>query len=488
MGKNDVIITLKADVAAARRQLNRVNKQLRDLGGTARDGRSGLMGMSGAMGSLAKAAAMYVAPALALRQGVQFIKSATTEYASFDQELRQSILIAGEATTKYDAVNNSVQSLAGELGRAPRAVLSNWKGLRSILDTTEDAINANRHVTELLMTKQGNAGQVAVTFASIMKDFGIEAESLKVKVDQIISRSAFQNLDDWNETMQEGVSTAKAYGRSVDELLIGTKLFNDALRNAPVAGQTYKMFMNKLGREITPQVKKVLRQLGISAAEVNTEFVDQVTILKRLAAAQMDVSQAQILFGERAGPRVKGMLERIREGVIDLDKEMALTVPNIELYNEKLSWLLENTQTDINQLAVSWKQLKFEAGELASVPLGPWFETITKNIQQWTQWLEKGTPVLNAIRMTSRTAMGVTTMGLSEAIRPGAAERMAPAFSTPEEAAAMRKTGERVRRFEQTHPGMGIRGAEDFDQPIIIYGDFLMERSTDLHVKEPGEI
>jgi len=95
-------------------------------------------------------------------------------------------------------------------------------------------------------------------------------------------------------------------------------LGNNGIQGA-LAGSSLRAIMARLVR-ITPQAAKVMKEVGLTAADINPEFNSLSQIIEKLADAQINARQGAILFGTEA----QGVVNILRNSVGEFKRLSAL--------------------------------------------------------------------------------------------------------------------------------------------------------------------
>jgi TP901 family phage tail tape measure protein len=290
---------VSAGAKRADKDLNRLDKRMHSVGKTAGSTKKMMVGLFGGLAATA-AIRTTLKTIIQFEDTMQTVRAVTKASDDEMKRLTATARIMG-ATTRYSA------SQAGEglvfLARA---------GF-----TANQAIEALPHTLSLAAAGAIELGEAADFASNIMSAFRLETKEMERVVDVLVNTANSANTDvrQLAEAMKYSAPVAGALGISIEQTAAAIGVMGDAGIQGSMAGTSMRGVLAALVGP-TDQAKKALKQMGLTAHEVNPEYNDLTEVFEKFRAANMGAAEANAIFGRRnisAALVIASSTEKLRE-------------------------------------------------------------------------------------------------------------------------------------------------------------------------------
>lgn len=359
-------------------KMGRFGSRAREVGGTL------TTRLTAPIGSLGTAAVMAGANFDTSMSRVQAVTGATGKELGSLRDMAKDM----GAKTKFSA--SEAADAMGFLGMAGFDTNQIMKSIPNVLD--------------LAAAGAIDLGRAADISSNILTGFGLEAEDMG-RVSNVMAKtaaSANTNIEQLGNAMSYVAPIASSAGWSIEETSAAIGIMSDAGIQGEKAGTALRGVISSL---IDPvgSTSDALKELGLSAEDVNPQTKSLSEILKTLEQAGMDTKTAMQLVGVEAGP---GLLAMMKEGSAGLN-EFTGDLNNADGAAGKMA------KTMSDNTAGGFKEL-MSAVEGVAISF---YESMRPAIQKVTEWLTALTRKLNGMSDESKTVMLVIA-GIVAAIGP----------------------------------------------------------------------
>lgn len=289
------------------RGTRRVQKNIRDVGETAKRSSSNVALLAKSLGALAAVAGLRraIGTLASFEQQLSTVKGITQATESQFAALRDTASDLG-ATTRFSAT----QAAEGLVFLA-RAGFSVDEQLASIGDT-------------LLLAQAGalDLGSAADIASNVLRGFRLEADQAGRAVDVLAkaANSSNTNVLQLGDGLKLVSPIASGVGVSMEETVAAVGALSDAGLQATLAGTGLRRVISEL-ESPTTKTKRILESMGVTTDQVRISQVGLTSALKTLADAGIDTGQALEVFGDRGGPAFE---------------VLSSSIPRLEEFSEQL--------------------------------------------------------------------------------------------------------------------------------------------------------
>lgn len=316
--------------------------------------------------------------------------------------------VAAKTGMEFEAAMSKVQALSGATAEemAKLEKQAREMGATTVFSASEAAeaqaflamagydvaqiMNSLPGLLNLAAAGQLDLGRAADITTNIMSGFNIEAEKTAEVADVLAkaAASANTNVEQMGDAMSYVAPVAAGAGLSLEETAAAIGILSNAGIQGQRAGTALRNIIASL-QNPTGQTAKVLKELGLTADDVNPSMHSLTDILKTLEEAGMDSSQAMRLVGTAAGPALIALMSQGSEGLAEFTeqlenaegaaKDMAATMTdNLQGRIQEMKSAFEEaalTIYDSIQPALEWLVEKIKG-------LADWFNNLSPSMQK----------------------------------------------------------------------------------------------------------
>jgi len=260
-------------------------------------------------------AALMAGSALA----VMGLKSAISTFASFDEQLTNSLSIMGDVNEEMrKEFSDTARTIAKEYGIAGESVAKGYYYLASAGLSAEESLKAINEVAQLSVAAHMDLAEATDLVVGAMKGFGKTVDDL-VDINDVLMTTVTKtntNFAQLGEAMKYLSPVAHAVGWSIEEMSAAVGL----LANHNIKGAQAGVYLRQsIARLLDPtnEMKEILTKLGLTYDDVNPKTHSFTEILDVLSKSGAEADDIMRLFGVRAGGAI---LALIQDGVPALQK------------------------------------------------------------------------------------------------------------------------------------------------------------------------
>jgi len=271
------------------------------------------------------------------------------------------------ATTTFSA-SEVAQGMA-ELGRAG-------------LDVNEILLNIP---TTLKLAQAGvlDLGTASDIMTNVAQGFGIAADEAG-RVGDILAKTASRSNTDITQlgyAMAYAAPLSKAFGVSIEEASAAIGLFSNNGIKGSAAGTGLRQALVQLHKE-TPKGTKLLKEYGLTYADLNVETRGFIPVLETLAKANISASDATKIFQARAAGGLT-ILARQIDQFKELNKETNNATGTLD---EMSNTLTDNLYGAVKEFTSAWEELMITIGK--SVEAEEKVRGLTKALQDFNSFVK----------------------------------------------------------------------------------------------------
>jgi len=298
---------------------------------------------------------------------LQIIRSAISNIVEFEASMVKVRNVTGATEGQFKQLTEK----ARELGAATMFSASQAADALLFLGRAGFSVNESLAsvgaVMDLAAVSGMDLGQVADITSNVLRQFGLEAQSMDRVVDAL--NNTANNSNTTIDSLAQGLifagPVAKMAGRSLEETAAAIGVLGDAGIPASMAGRGLRTIMLSLA-SATPDAKEAIKELGLSIEDVSPATNDFATVSERLykAFAKIEnptrrLSLAGTIFGKE-GVSSAGVLmaafARQRELQQIMDEKKGST-------HEQSAAQMETIAGKAKALASAYEELTLQSGD-----------------------------------------------------------------------------------------------------------------------------
>ncbi|MFC4075218.1 phage tail tape measure protein [Salinithrix halophila] len=228
----------------------------------------------------------------------------------FDSSMSQVAAVTGATGKELQRM----EDLAKDMGKTTKFSASEAADAMGFLgmagfDTTQ-IMKTLPNVLDLATAGNLDLARAADISSNILTGFGLKAKDMG-RVTDVMAKtasSANTNIEQLGNAMSYVAPVAASAGWSIEETSAAIGIMSNAGIQGEKAGTALRGIISSL---ISPtgQTADALKELGLSAADVNPQTKSLADILKTLESAGLDTSSAMKLVGVEAGPALLAMMK-----------------------------------------------------------------------------------------------------------------------------------------------------------------------------------
>lgn len=288
----ELLVKLGTDITSFSRGLQKAQRSMAEVGAEMRQ--IG-MGMTAAITlPIAGAAAAGIKFAGDFQQGMNKVRAVSGATGKAFDDMRQQALELGR-TTAFSATQAS--NAMGFLAMAGFKAGQIMKAMPSTL--------------QLASAATIDLGTAADITSNILTGYGMKVSQLGHANDVLVKAFTSANVDlrMLGQSFKYVGPIAKGAGLSFEETAAALAMFGNAGIQGSMAGTALRRALSKL-LNTTPKVDKALRRLGVSVKDSQGRLLPLVQIVKQLEDAGASASDMLTIFGDRAGPAMKALVDQ----------------------------------------------------------------------------------------------------------------------------------------------------------------------------------
>lgn len=355
-----LVVKLEAESSKLRAELERTNSKLNNWGKNV-----------DRVARRAKAAFASIAGAYV---GFAGIKAATGELASFEKTLSGVRAVTRATDEQMVALKATARELGAVTQFSATQAAQGMEFLGRAGFKTTDIISAMPGLLDLAAAGALELGRAADIASNVLSGFQLQAkESNRVSdILALTAASANTNVEQLGDAMSYVAPVAAAFSKSVEETAAALGILGNAGIQASSAGTGLRGILANLAT-VTPQAAAALREMGLSAKDVNPQTKSLTEIVDALASAGLSAGQALTIFGDRAGPAILALTSQNSE-LKKLVEQMNSAEGSASRMAKTMS---DNLIGDVKSLSSTMSELIQKIGDAG----------VTGALRTATQWL-----------------------------------------------------------------------------------------------------
>lgn len=326
------------------------------------------------------------------------LNQVSTEYGD---RLKQVSVISGEAGSGLADLDRLAQQLGASTSRTASEVLTSMVAMARAGKSPAEILGSYRHSLNLANVDQIGLSESASVVDGALSAFGLTVGDTERVVDAftIASTGARTDVLQLGFGMSKAGSLAASFGRDLEEVLAIIGVLGDRNIGADIAGTSLKTIMLSLA---SPR-ETVLRELQLTAEQLDPAVNRLEDIFRRLAEAGMTPQQAEDLFGREA---VASALVLLDESILGKVDDLTYRMQSQRGVTADLAAEMENT------LGGAFRSLD-SATEALSLTFG---RSAEPAVREFVEALTQGTRDSEELAAALGRSLGFSLRGLLEAL------------------------------------------------------------------------
>ena len=240
--------------------------------------------------------------------------------ADFEQAITTVAAVSGATSEELQALTDQARSLGASTAFSATEAATGMQDLARAGLSTAEIIAASESALLLAGASASSMSEATGILASTLSQFQLDAsESGRIAdVFSTAMNNSQLSMDSLREAMKFAGVTGQQFGMSLEETTAAVAQFRNLGLEGSLAGNAFKMSMLQATKP-TEKKAAVLRELGLTFADINPETRSFAEIMRTVGEAQITASQAAEVFGARAGVAVAGVAEQFATGASTFD-------------------------------------------------------------------------------------------------------------------------------------------------------------------------
>ena len=220
--------------------------------------------------------------------------------ARFSQEMSTIKAVTGATSAEFGKLRDLARELGATTAFTATQVAEGMTFLARTGFTTNEVLTTITDTLQLARAGALDLGRAADLASNVLKGFGLEAREMTRVVDVMTNsaNSANTNIEQMGQAMSFAAPAAAALGIDVETTAAAIGALGDAGIQATRAGTSLRQIFVKLLKP-TPQAKKVIKDMGLSVADLDVATRGLIPVLETLRDANISLTQAATLVGVR---------------------------------------------------------------------------------------------------------------------------------------------------------------------------------------------
>lgn len=396
--------------------------------------------------------------------------------ANFSQEMSTVRAITNATASEFVALRDEAKNL----GATTRySATQAGEAMKFLARAGFDASQVLKTVPDTLKLAQAGAldlGRAADIASNILTGFrGNVSEATRViDVLALAANSANTDVSQLGDAMKYVAPVAAGMGIELEETTAAAMALSNAGMQATMAGTGLRRILSEL-ESPAGKSQKILRSLGLTAADVKVSHVGLTNALKALAAAGMDTGMALEFFGDRGGPAFEILSSSIGQVEVFTKNlnNAAGTVDRIsEVMDDNLNGALLAVKSSIEALVLSFGDLGAESSlTMFFRGLASGIRAVAKNLGKLTSIVTTGAAAwaayFVAIKAQTFVTAAASALKYAFAVGSGNAVILGSAAAETQKAAAL--VASRQAEVEATRASLARIKAE-LEKAVVLRG------------------
>ena len=339
-------------------------------------------------GAISRAA--KIAGAVMVGASVLMAASAIKSFASFEEQMINSMNMFDDVTTKEKALAKDLAiTLSKELGMSANETAKAFWFFGSAGMNVNETLSALPEVLKFAKVNLLDTGEASSFAMTAMKVFGVEAKNMNKLLDEatFVMKNAKMNMSDLAQAMSYVGPVAANLGIEFSDLSVLVGVLADAGISGSRAGTVLRMAIMKLTAP-TGQAKDLIEEMGINVFDAQGKFRGIFPVLKDFETQTKNMTDKQrefamkTIFGVR---QVAGMNAILKKGIDPIEKYAKEVKGTTGTINNMFEEIEKGTKFQLDKLNASWGEMKITLGE-ALIPV---LEDLIKIIKPVVEWFTR---------------------------------------------------------------------------------------------------
>lgn len=302
------------------RGVHRAGQEARRFGHTMQQTKRSMVLTSGAFRAIGRRALSLVGSlsrlqsnmlgVMTVSKSLGAIKKTTVDFASFEEGMLKTMAVTGMTAGEMVKFRKVVENLTIKTKFSAEEVLNAAFALATLGTKKEDILQMLPAITDVSIALGSDVTSAAETAISIMKQFKIPTSEVTKATDLMANaytKSAL-NLERFSAAMQYAGPAAAAFSQDIHDTVAIVAALADRGLNASMAGTQLRMVFAQLTKQ-NSKGESILKKYGLSMKDVASTSNNLIDSLGKMEKAGMSADAIIAIFGKRAGPLVKMLLD-----------------------------------------------------------------------------------------------------------------------------------------------------------------------------------
>lgn len=371
---------------------------------------SGTLGNAGALALKTGWAGAAVTGGASAALSSAGIESAST-FASFDDQMRRVQAVTEASDEQFKRLTSTARELGSTTSFSAQEAAEAMTLLGQAGFSSTQIISAMPATLNLARASMTDLSTTADIMSSIMRGFQIPAENTAYAADVLAMAANKTNTDvrGLGEAMKYVAPLAYDMGWSLEETAAYAGMLSDAGIKGSMAGTVLR---NSISRLIDPtrEVQNIFSRYGITLASISPETHTFSQILDTLSAAGVSTGEMMSIFGMRAGPGTKALLNQgtgaIREMITELQNSQGYAAQAADAMDAGFGGAVREAGHALEAMKISLGQAVATVG----TPLLNVFSMIARSVSELPQPILVAVAAIGALSAVGLAALSVISI------------------------------------------------------------------------------
>lgn len=255
---------------------------------------------------------------------VGFMAATSKVGSSFEYEMRKVGAITIDGMENIGALTQTARDLGATTSFTATQAAEAMVNFARAGMTSNDILMATTPALLLAESSAASMDLATASLAATMKQFSMDTMQAARVADTLsmTTRVSMFDLQGLTDAMKYGGSVGAAFGYTLEETAAALAQFRNLGLEASMAGMNFRMSMAQAAKA-TPKAKRALAELGLTADDINPQYVKFGDILKTVGDRGLTTAQAMTIFGRRAGANVAVLAKQMSSGTASYESDLA---------------------------------------------------------------------------------------------------------------------------------------------------------------------
>ncbi len=357
-----------------RKQIERNRKKLKEfdqkLAGTAQRSKKSF----GLIGGVARAVGPSLLAAFGIGALIRFGKGIIDTQKNFEKAMSGVKAISQATDQELESLTNTAKTMGETTVFSATQAAEAMKLLAQAGFDVQEITTALPGVLNLAASAGIDLGEAADIAANALRAYGFDASEIGRINDVMVGTftSANLNITDFNEAFKLIAPISKGVGISIEEISASIGLLADAGLKGSIGGTALRSALASLLNP-TGAAVSIIKKLGLEVNDSQGNLKGMADIIEELETKGASTADLLALFGKRAGPGMKVLVDRGSAALREFTKELEENGGIAERVAEEQ---LDNLAGDLTILDSAYEGLSITLGEKTN----PALRSITKEL------------------------------------------------------------------------------------------------------------